>query len=873
MTSRPEKQSEAHFGSLYWRSAPVLPEKLGSPSPEALDSSEFRLLADNIPTLCWIANGDGYIVWYNRRWHEYCGTQPEQMEGWGWQSVHDPNVLPQVMERWTHSVATGKPFEMVFPLRGADGNFRPFLTRVQPVRDASGAVVRWFGTNTDVSAQIEAETSLRESEQRFREMADSAPAPVWVTTDHGLEFANLALAEFTGVPREALRGEVWRSLFHPDDLGHFSEIRRDAWSSGRPYEVEVRARRADGEWRWLKISSRPRLSGDGGFHGYVGMAVDVTETRRVEAELREETRNLETLNSTGAAIAGELDLRNVVQTVTDAGVSLTGAQFGAFFYNVLDEAGESYMLYTLSGAQRSDFDRFGMPRNTAVFHPTFSGQGTIRSEDITQDPRYGKSGPHYGMPKGHLPVRSYLAVPVISRSAEVIGGLFFGHPEAGRFTERHERLVTGIAAQAAIAIDNARLYEASQGEIAERRRAEERLQDLNETLERRIEHALSEREKAEEALRQSQKMEAIGKLTGGVAHDFNNLLTVIRSSVDLLRRSDLPEEKRSRYLNAIGDTADRAAKLTSQLLAFARRHPLKAEVFDLAEHARAVKDILQTTVGPRVQLAIEIECEECLIEADPHQLETALINMAVNARDAMDGEGRLSISIRRVDDEPGSSGTGGATVELTMSDTGDGIPDERIGRVFEPFFTTKEVGKGTGLGLSQVYGFVTQSGGQIHVESQVGRGTTFRIALPVSQKHPTKAEEHVAEDGGIASGACILVVEDNQEVGEFAAQLLQELGYKTVWVPNAGAALKELSENPDRFDLVFTDIVMPGGMNGLELANSVRQQYPNLPVVLTSGYSEALLEGEGADFPLLRKPYSVEALAQLIKREPSAQAS
>lgn len=464
---------------------------LGVAGANAIADSEFRSLANEIPTLCWIANGDGYIVWYNRRWHEYCGTTPDQMEGWGWQSVHDPEVLPAVIERWTHSIETGEAFEMTFPLRGADGIFRPFLTRVQPVKDAAGRTTRWFGVNTDVTGQVAAEAALRESEERFREMADSAPAPVWVTTHEGVEFANEALAAFTGIPAEDLRGAIWAGLFHPDDVDAFLEERRLAWEKREPYQVEARIRRADGEWRWFHIISKPRCDPSGHMRGYVGMGVDVTETRLVEAELREETRRLETLNRTGAAISGELDLQRLVQTVTDAGVELTGAQFGAFFYNVMNAAGEAYMLYALSGADRSQFDRFGMPRATAVFHPTFVGQGVIRSDDITKDQRYGKSAPHHGMPEGHLPVRSYLAVPVTSRSGEVLGGLFFGHPEPSRFSERHERLMLGIAPQAAVAIDNARLFTEAQREIEQRRRAENHQKLLVDELNHRVKNTLA----------------------------------------------------------------------------------------------------------------------------------------------------------------------------------------------------------------------------------------------------------------------------------------------------------------------------------------------------------------------------------------------
>ena len=239
---------------------------------------------------------------------------------------------------------------------------------------------------------------------------------------------------------------------------------------------------------------------------------------------------------------------------------------------------------------------------------------------------------------------------------------------------------------------------------------------------------------AQDALRQAQKMEAVGQLTGGVAHDFNNLLTIIRSSTDLLRRPDLPEERRRRYMDAISDTVDRAAKLTGQLLAFARRQALKPEVFDVAERDPRVTDMLRTVVGARIRIVTEIACERCFVEADVSQFETALVNMAVNARDAMDGEGTLTVRVEGVSRHAADPGPRGAdragSSRCRSTDTGAGIPPDKLAQIFEPFFTTKEVGKGTGLGLSQVYGFAKQSGGDVAVESEVGRGTTFTLYLP-----------------------------------------------------------------------------------------------------------------------------------------------
>ena len=292
---------------------------------------ELKTLADTIPQLAWMANPDGEITWYNRRWYDYTGTTFEAMRGWGWQSVHHPEMLPRVVERWKHSLTTGEAFDMEFPLLGADGKFRWFLTRVNPLRDDSHRVVRWFGTNTDVD-----------------------------------------------------------------------------------------------------------------------------QVKQAEAALREQAHTLELLNRAGEAVGSTLELDRLLQSVTDIATELSGAEFGAFFYNSTEGRGESYLLFTLSGAPREAFEKFGNPRATPLFRPTFLGEGSIRCDDVTKDARYGQMAPHHGMPKGHLPVRSYLAAPVKSPSGEVIGGLFFGHSAVGVFSEADERIIVGVAAQAGIAVDNAR---------------------------------------------------------------------------------------------------------------------------------------------------------------------------------------------------------------------------------------------------------------------------------------------------------------------------------------------------------------------------------------------------------------------------------
>jgi two-component system NtrC family sensor kinase len=384
---------------------------------------------------------------------------------------------------------------------------------------------------------------------------------------------------------------------------------------------------------------------------------------------------------------------------------------------------------------------------------------------------------------------------------------------------------------------------------------------------RRLHAEAARRMEAEEALKHGQRLEALGQLTGGVAHDFNNLLTVIRASVDMLRRPHLPEERRLRYVEAISDTVGRAAKLTAQLLAFARRQTLKPEVFDVGKSVQTLTEMIGTLTGSPIEIVTRAPDQPCFINADAGQFETALINMAVNARDAMGGAGRLTITARAVAALPGPTVLPEnplGYVAVSVEDTGVGIPQEQFGRIFEPFFTTKEVGQGTGLGLSQVFGFAKQSGGEVMVASEVGKGSTFTLYLPrvSGQGRPQQApaEDAAPVDG---HGMSVLVVEDNIEVGTFAKAALTELGYTTTLVHDAMEALAELTRNAERFDVVFTDVVMPG-MTGIDLAQEIRRRHFDLPVVLTSGYSHVLSQNGSFGFELLQKPYSIEQLARVL---------
>ena len=362
-----------------------------------------------------------------------------------------------------------------------------------------------------------------------------------------------------------------------------------------------------------------------------------------------------------------------------------------------------------------------------------------------------------------------------------------------------------------------------------------------------------ERRKAQNALAQAQKMEAIGQLTGGVAHDFNNLLMVISSGLRLLETRD-DENKRASIVAAMRQAVDRGAGLTKQLLAFSRRQKLTPEVIVVRERVEGLRSLLERSLLEDIEIKLEFDSHVDAVKVDPGQFDLAILNLAVNARDAMPTGGALSIRVERVTEPEG------VAVAVRVSDTGLGMTPEVQSRAFDPFFTTKEVGKGTGLGLSQVYGFALQSGGRAELESEAGRGATVSIILPVTDEPVVGGNIRQRQD--VRGEGEILVVEDDDSVAGMVCEMLADLGYTAHRVSNAHEALKRI-ENGDKIDVLFSDIVMPGGLNGIELANEVRRRRPELPILLTTGYG-GRGEDEKVGFRVLRKPYDRDELGAAL---------
>jgi signal transduction histidine kinase len=531
-----------------------------------------------------------------------------------------------------------------------------------------------------------------------------------------LQWDRTVKAHFWLPPDARVTIETFYEGLHPDDRERTRSAIDHSIAAHAPYDIEYRTVAPAGSphagaVRWLRAIGNTFYDAADRPIRFDGVTVDVTAQkcaaealRAAEERLREEAQLVETLHRIGAGLAAEFDLDRIVQTVTDESTRLTGAQFGAFFYNVVNEKGEAYTLYTISGVPREHFSKFPMPRNTLVFDPTFKGLGTVRSDDITEDPRYGQNPPHYGMPKGHLPVVSYLAVPVRSHGGEVIGGLFWGHKTPGVFTERHERLVEGIAGWAALAMDNARLFEAQR-----RARAE----------------AEAARAEAEAANR------AKSDFLAAMSHDLRTPLNAIGGYAQLLDLgvhgpvTDAQREALARVRRA----QEHLLTLINDILHFARIEAGKLELEIGAVDVESLLGELQTFIEPQAAAkGLVFRCDRgpagTAVRADRERAAQVLLNLLTNAVKFTEPGGTVRMSWRAEGD----------VVHLAVADTGRGIAVDRLAAIFDPFVqaTSKvsERTEGVGLGLAISRELARAMSGNLSVESEVGVGSTFTLVLP-----------------------------------------------------------------------------------------------------------------------------------------------
>ncbi|WP_339505180.1 GAF domain-containing hybrid sensor histidine kinase/response regulator [Pseudomonas sp. RL_105y_Pfl2_101] len=651
----------------------------------------------------------------------------------------------------------------------------------------------------------------------------------------------------------------------PEALGRrFDEVWQEAWSDIGPIVQGA----FDGQATY--IENFPLVIERGGgleqayftfcyspirdqFGKVVGMLDTVTETTSTVFM----TQRLAVLDAIGNAVANASDPQSIMAATTR--ILAAHLNLSNCAYADMDEDEDGFTI-------RGDWARVGSPHILGRYRLTDFGRLAVTNlragKPLVLNDNLKELAPEEAATFQAIGVSATICVPLIKGGR--LTALMAIHDKAPRVWSSNDlALLMEVTERSWAHIERARADAAVREGLAA-------LAELNATLEERVEERTARLKQTEAALRQSQKLEAIGQLTGGVAHDFNNLLTIIRSSVDFLRMPSLSEERRQRYMTAVSETVERAAKLTSQLLAFARRQPLTPQVIDVGKQVQSLGDMLQTVTGARIRVNVELCDQPCYIRADLSQFETALINMALNARDAMNGQGTLWLRLSCGGGMPpirGHAGAGQPFAAIALADTGTGIDSPVLEHIFEPFFTTKEVGKGTGLGLSQVFGFAKQSGGNVDISTVVGEGTVFTLYLPEvapEKNHEPAREEHTHQlpEKGTRR---VLIVEDNLEVGRFANQILQDLGYETAWATNAEEALEMVGPDVMAFDAIFSDVLMPG-ISGIALARELRQRRPDLPVVLTSGYSEELAHSGHEGFEFLSKPYSADQVSRVLNR-------
>jgi PAS domain S-box-containing protein len=771
---------------------------LHQPLPDSLPAEMFTgpgllALADLLPVMTAYVDRDEVYRFVNKPYSEWIGLPRKQMLGMTMRELLGDKNYADRKAMIDSALAGERQFFAAtydHPERGTLAlqiDYVPWVT-------AGGQVQGFVIVLNDVTEQRVAERSLRESEERFRRIANSAPALMWVTRlDRVRDFVNEAYAEFAcgpGCNPDAARKLDWKSRIHPDDVERIVAESIAGEASMKRFTLEGRYKRWDGEYRWLRTVSQPRFGPDGELVGFIGVGTDITLAKEAELELRRQVEE-----QTAQLAASEAQFRAVFEAALEIMVLLK-PDGTVLAVNNRREAWRHNNPAEALGQKLWDAPTMRQyPQHAALMKRAIAT--AARGEVFTTEVKMEREG----VPTAYLDVS---VQPVRGPDGKVLYLLF------------EARDITELKA-------------------------------------------------AQEQLRQSQKMEALGQLTGGIAHDFNNLLTVVVGGLDIISKR-ATDAKLKRYADNALAAAERGARLTGQLLAFSRVQRLEVRPTYVAPLIQNMRALLRNVLGPGITKRFELDEAMMPVMADPTQLEVAILNLAINARDAMPGGGTLTFASKPVMVKGDPELEDGDYVELTISDTGVGMPAEVAERAFEPFFTTKEVGKGTGLGLSMVYGMARQSGGSARLESAPGKGTAvkllFRKADEVAGEVAVAAEEPISASVPMAP-LSVLVIDDDPDVRSFVVAALEEQGYRVSEASNGRDGLASIErETPD---LVVLDFIMPG-LSGADVARRILDKRPDQPILFVSGYNETdAVKRTAPDAPLLAKPFRAEALHKAVR--------
>lgn len=788
--------SDCHIAPLItahdWSSTPLGPIQHWS---QPLRTTVGMMCRAGLP-ICLVWGADGTMI-YNDGYAQIAGNRHPAMlgmgmaEAWPEAAAFNAKVLREGLAGRSLSYR-----DLEFTLiRNGTPEKAWFNLDYSPVFGDSGKPEGVIAFVTETTARVQETNALQRSEEQFRVFAQAMPNQVWAARANGdLYWLNDQAYTYSGTKAGDLDGPTaWGKVVHPCDLAHAAARWSAALATGSIYETEFRICRADGQYRWFLVRAEPVRDAAGDIAGWVGTNTDIDDLRVTEAALRRANETLEeqVQARTAEVQAKEAQLRTIFETSfgfqglldPDGRLLDANATSLAAIECPLDDIAGLPFWETPWFANNPGMDRL---IEDAVRH--VAGGGVVRQELLVN------------LPVGGWRWFDFVLRPIMSAQGDVIAIV----PEAQETTERRT---------------------------------------------------------AEEALRQSQKLEAMGQLTGGVAHDFNNLLTPIIGTLDLLSRRGVGGDRERRLIEGGLQSAERARMLVQRLLAFARRQPLQPQPVDVAALIRSMSDLIASTSGPRIRIDLAIEEPLPPATAEMNQLEMALLNLAVNARDAMPGGGNLTIgaSAQMIGADARAGVAPGNYVRITVSDTGIGMDEHTLLHAIEPFFSTKGIGKGTGLGLSMVHGLASQLGGTLSISSKMGLGTTIELLLPASDTAVPEVEAQ-REAPAIPHGrGIVLLVDDEDHVRETTADMLTEFGYQVVEATSGEAALALLEQQ--QVDMIVTDHLM-GGMTGTALIDHVRAKSPDMPVLVISGYADAA--GIAPDVPRLTKPFRSAELATML---------